>query len=129
VSEAVRFLGDRSDIADILAATDVSVLTSHYEGLANALIEAMSAGVPVVSTDYAGVEELLTDGRQGFIVPRGDAAAMARRVCQLLDDPGLRERMRREGIESAEQRFSIEAMAGSLRLVYETCLRRKISRT
>ena len=79
----------------------------------------------MVSTDYAGVEELVTDERQGFIVPRGDAAAMARRVCRLLDDPALRQRMRQEGIRTAEQRFSIEAMAGSLRSVYETCLRRR----
>lgn len=52
---AVLFLGDREVIQDILASTDVSVLTSEYEGLPNALLESMAAGVAIVTTDYAGV--------------------------------------------------------------------------
>jgi glycosyltransferase involved in cell wall biosynthesis len=90
ISSRVRFLGNRSDVADILAAGTVSVLASHYEGTSNALIESMCAGVPVVTTDYPGAEELVTDGKDGFVVPRGDAGALADRMGRLLGDMSLR---------------------------------------
>lgn len=122
LTETVHFLGVRTDMPDILAATDLMVLTSHYEGVANALLEAMCVGLPVVSTDYAGVEELLVDGREGFIVPRGDAAAMAERVLQLLQNPPLARRMGQEGRKTVAARFSMEAMGAGLYSVYEKCL-------
>ena len=123
LSSDVVFLGNRPDMADLLAATDLSVLSSNYEGLANVLLEAMAAGVPVVSTAYAGVDELVTDGVQGFVVSMDDAAALAGRVCELLADDPLRRRMGEAGREAVARRFSIEAMGQRLLSVYEGALK------
>lgn len=123
----VMFMGDRPDVPDILAATDVSVLASHYEGLSNALLESMAAGVPVVSTDFPGVEEVLVEGREGLVVPAGNGAALASAVGALLRDPALRRRMGEKGARSVRERFSLEAMSGSLLQVYENCLQSKIT--
>lgn len=118
----VQFLGLRSDIPEILAATDISVLTSHYEGMANALLEAMSAGIPVVTTDFAGARELVSDGQQGLIAPLGDAAGLSTAILRLLADPDLRARMGREGQRTVEQRFGVATMARQLLAAYRSCL-------
>lgn len=122
VRDKVLFLGSRSDIPDILAATDVMALTSHYEGVANSLLEAMCVGLPVVSTAYAGVEELVTHGHDGLIAPLGDAERWAEHVTQLLVDAALRRKMGENGRRTIESRFSMEAMGRNLLGVYESAL-------
>jgi glycosyltransferase involved in cell wall biosynthesis len=124
ISGRVMFLGSRSDIPDVLAATDVAVLTSHSEGLPNALLESMAVGIPVVTTDYAGARELVTDGAEGFIVPRGDAAAMADRVLRLLREERLRQSMGGNGARTVAGRFSMDAMAASFLSAYHVCMAR-----
>lgn len=119
VSSAVTFTGNRPDIEDVLAATDISVLTSDFEGFPNALIEAMSIGICVVSTDYPGIDELVTDGREGFVVPRNNAGAMASKICQLLDDAELRQRTGATGLKMVEGRLSPPRMALNLISVYD----------
>lgn len=114
IERSIRFLGRRADVADILAATDVSVLTSRLEGLSNTILESMTCSVPVVTTNYPGVEEVLTDGQEGFITPQGDEAAMAGRISQLLCDEPLRRRMGSAGYETVRSKFSIEAMGRGL---------------
>lgn len=122
----VHFLGARRDIPEVLAATDVSVLTSHTEGLPNAMLESMSAGRPVVTTDYPGAVEFLCEGAEGFIVPRGGAGVLADRVRRLLDNPGLRRRMGEAGIRTVAARFSMERMGQGFQEVYERTLREAI---
>ncbi len=119
VSSAVTFTGNRPDIEDVLAATDISVLTSDFEGFPNVLIEAMSVGICVVSTDYPGIDELITDGREGFVVPRNNAGAMASKICQLLDDAELRQRTGATGLKMVEGRLSPPRMAKNLMSVYD----------
>lgn len=121
VAQNVLFLGLRQDIPDLLAATDISVLTSHYEGLANVLLEAMAAGKPVVTTGYAGADELVTDGRDGFITPMGDVSAMAGKLCELLRNPSLREMLGEAGQRTVATRFEMPVMAKNLYAVYERC--------
>jgi glycosyltransferase involved in cell wall biosynthesis len=120
---SVELLGERSDVADCLAATDVSVLSSDYEGVSNSLMESMSAGVPVVSTRYPGADELVNDGQDGYLVPCGDARALADRLCKLIADPAERARLGRNGRRTIETRFGIDAMAAALIAIYEACLR------
>jgi glycosyltransferase involved in cell wall biosynthesis len=83
----VRFLGWRRDLAALYAATDVFVLSSRNEGTPVALIEAMAAGVPGVSTDVGGVPTVIADDTMGIRVPLGDATAFAAGVLRLLDAP------------------------------------------
>ena len=119
ISANVSFLGLRTDIPEVLAATDVSVPTSDFEGFPNALIEAMSVGIPVVSTDYPSIDELIVDGKHGLIAPRGDASAVAAKVTELLDDGDLRARMGHNGKKLVQERFSTVAMAKNLVAVYQ----------
>jgi glycosyltransferase involved in cell wall biosynthesis len=122
VRERIHFLGNRSDIPDILAATDVGILTSHYEGVANSLLEAMSVGLPVVSTAYSGVEELITHEHDGLIAPLGDAAMLSSHVCRLLRDLHLRKRMGKNGQDTIRQQFSMQAMGQHLYAIYDRYL-------
>ena len=122
IRDRMHFLGNRLDIPDILAATDIMTLTSHYEGVANCLLEAMCVGLPVISTAYAGVEELITHEHDGLIAPLGDAAMLASHVCHLLRNFHLRKRMGENGRDTIRQRFSMQAMGRNLYAVYERCL-------
>jgi glycosyltransferase involved in cell wall biosynthesis len=124
ISDRAMFLGSRSDIPDVLAATDVAVLTSHSEGLPNAMLESMAVGIPVVTTDYAGAREFMTDGEEGFIVPRGDAPAMADRVIRLLREESLRASMGEKGARTVAGRFSMDTMAAGFLSAYQVCMAR-----
>jgi glycosyltransferase involved in cell wall biosynthesis len=98
-----RFLGlvPRAKLPDLLAETDVVALPSLWEGLPVALIEAMSAGKPIVASDVGGNPELVAHGVNGLIVPVGDSAALAEALLRLARDPDLRQRMGR----ASRQRF------------------------
>jgi glycosyltransferase involved in cell wall biosynthesis len=106
-----RFLGYREDPIRLLVAADVFCLSSRFEGLPIAMLEAMAAGLPVVATRVGGVPGVVTDGTEGRLVPAGDPAALAAALAQL-EDAGLRsrmataatERVRAFGIDRAVQR-------------------------
>ncbi|WP_245811902.1 glycosyltransferase [Actinophytocola xinjiangensis] len=85
----VRFLGTRRDVPDLLAAADLTVLTSDWEGMPVAVLESLAAGRPVVASDVDGVREVLAGGG-GLLVPPGDAVATAEALCALLFDPAAR---------------------------------------
>ena len=89
----VRLLGWRRDVPRLLAAMDVFCLTSRWEGLPRAVIEARAAGVPVVATDVDGVREAVREGVDGYLAPPGHVGALAAKVVHLLTTPGLREKM------------------------------------
>jgi glycosyltransferase involved in cell wall biosynthesis len=118
----VLFLGARRDVPEILAASHVFVLASRYEGLPISIIEAMRAGLPVVASSVGGVPELVTDGENGFLVPRGDIGAMAEALQRLIDDPGLRERMGQRSRERYLAEFTLERMVRETERVYEEVL-------
>ena len=122
LNDSVRFLGNRSDIADILAATDVAALTSDSEGFPNALIEAMAASVPVVTTAYPGVEELIENGKQGLVAPCDNASTFAEQVCRLLDDEKLCSEIVQNASSNIQQNFTPKAMAQNMLEVYNKCL-------
>lgn len=122
LSDTVSFLGNRPNVEEILWATDVSVLTSNYEGLSNVLLESMASGVPVVATDFAGVEELISNGETGFVVRRGDVSGMADRIESLLRNADQRRRVGEAGKQLVREGFSVEAMSRRLLDVYEDAL-------
>jgi glycosyltransferase involved in cell wall biosynthesis len=106
----VRFLGLRTDVARLLSAADLFLLTSVSEGIPLTLIEAMAAGLPVVATRVGGVGEVVEDGRTGLLAPRGDDAALAERVLCLAGNPTLRQQMGQLGRERARAVFSDRQM-------------------
>jgi glycosyltransferase involved in cell wall biosynthesis len=120
LTDRVRFLGLRTDVARLLSAADLFLLTSVSEGIPLVLIEAMAAGLPVVSTDVGGVGEVVEDGRTGLLAPSGDDGALAEKVLLLARDPAECERMGRAGRVRAETMFSERQMhAAYLRLYGE----------
>lgn len=112
----VDFLGYQSQaqVRDLLQKTDVFVMASFAEGVPVVLMEAMAAGVPVVATQIAGIPELVEDGINGYLVPPGDAAAVARRTAQLLTDADLRDRLGSAGRAKVDAEFNIHKEAARL---------------
>ena len=116
----VRFLGLRTDVARLLPASDLFLLTSISEGIPLTLIEAMAAGLPVVSTQVGGVREVVEDGQTGFLAPAGDDSLLADYILKLAASPGLRRQMGNVGRERASMMFSETQMHGLyLRLYHE----------
>jgi glycosyltransferase involved in cell wall biosynthesis len=118
-----RVLGSRSDVADLLAASDVLLLASRSEGMPGCIIEAGLAGVPVVAYAVAGVPEVVVDGTTGYTVRSGDLEALAQRIGMLLDDPDLRTRLGEAARDRCERSFEISAIAARYLSVYEEVLR------
>jgi glycosyltransferase involved in cell wall biosynthesis len=122
ISDRVRFIGQRTDVADLLAACDLFVLPSLYEGLPLGLLEAMAAGKPVVATAVGGTNEVVVDGVHGCLVAPRDAVALASAINGLLGDPGRAARMAAEGQARIKERFSVEFMVRATEVVYEDAL-------
>jgi len=89
----LRRLGYRADVADVLAAADIFVLPSEFEGLPMSVIEAMLTGLPVVATNISGPREQVVDGQSGLLVPLHDVMALAAALRRLVADAGLRASM------------------------------------
>jgi glycosyltransferase involved in cell wall biosynthesis len=109
VAGAVELLGARRDVAELLAESDVFVLSSRSEGLPMSVLEAMAAAVPVVATRVGGIPELVPDDQTGTLVPAGDAPALAAALDRLARDPELRDRLGAAARRRAEQQFSLAA--------------------
>ncbi len=107
LASVVRLAGERNDVAQLLAASDVFVLSSRSEGLPLSILEAMAAGLPVVATNVGGVPELVLEGETGLLVPPGDPHSLAGALERLLDDSELRGRMGAAGRIRVEERFDL----------------------
>jgi len=122
----VRFLGIRADVADILNASDVFVLSSEVEGNPLSVMEAMAAGLPVVSTAVGGVPELVRDGVTGRLVPSRDAEALAQAIQALVSDPTRRQAMGTAARQHAIAHFDIRHTVRQYENLYESLLRRMV---
>jgi glycosyltransferase involved in cell wall biosynthesis len=124
-AEAVTFLGERPDVPALLAAADMLVLTSDDEGLPNVLLEAMAAGLPVVSTPAGDAARIVETGVNGVLVPFGDVAACAGTMVELADSPALRRRLGGAARESMRRNFALESLPERLRALYRSAARLK----
>lgn len=119
LESSVVLLGRRSDVSAVIAALDVAVFSSAYEGSPLAVIECMAGGKPVVATRVGGVPDLIEDEVHGLLVPPRDPHALADAAARLLRDPGLRAEMGTRARERQCRRFSLEAMVRSFEDLYE----------
>jgi glycosyltransferase involved in cell wall biosynthesis len=119
ISDRVVFAGWWSEIEKVYADADITALTSDNEGTPVCLIESLSSGVPVVSTDVGGVRDVVKDGESGFLVPKGDAAAFAASVAKLIESPALRTRMGTAGKEDAIVRYSYKRLSSDIVSLYQ----------
>ena len=110
LSRHMRFLGDVLHVGDLLDAASVLLLCSDVEGLPNSVLEAHSAGCPVVATAVGGVPELIANGVSGFLAPRGDVEALAARVAEVLSNPELALQFGSGGRECVLRDFSVDRM-------------------
>jgi glycosyltransferase involved in cell wall biosynthesis len=104
----VKFLGIRRDVPDVLAASTVFCLNSVSEAASLTLMEAMAAGRPVVVTDVGGNPEIVREGVDGLLVPRGDHGALAAALLQVLDSPALARRMGEAGAARVRDVYRID---------------------
>lgn len=110
IEDSVRFLGNRTDVPDILALLDVFVLSSHIEANPVSILEALATGKPVVATRVGSVSETVRHGEVGYVVEPGDASALAGHIIELLRDPRLARRLGAEGRRQVVERYSMTRM-------------------
>ncbi|HLW01571.1 MAG TPA: glycosyltransferase [Ktedonobacterales bacterium] len=125
LTDVVTFLGMRQDVADLLAASDLSVLPSLLEGLGLVVLEAMVMRCPVVATNGGGIVELVEDGVHGLLVPPADAEALAAALERIMTDGQLRARLIEAGYRHVLADFSFERMMQETEALYYTSLARK----
>lgn len=110
IADRVHFLGERNDVPRLMPHFDCLWLGSGYEGQSNAIMEAMSAGVPVVATDIPGNRDLVVHEQTGYLIPVGDRAAFGRWTNVLLDDDGKAREFGEAGRKRMADEFSVEKM-------------------
>ncbi len=118
VTDCVRFLGRRADVASLLARADLVVHPSWAEGFPNVILEAMVASRPVVATRVGGCPELITDGEHGFLVEPRRPEALAAAVERALDDPEAARAMGRRGRARAVASYSLDRMTQTVEALY-----------
>jgi glycosyltransferase involved in cell wall biosynthesis len=116
------FLGRCERVADLLAVSDVCVLSSQAEGFANVILEYMAAAKPVVATDVGGAREAITEGETGYLVPPGDDETMAARIIALLCEPERATVMGARGRRVVAQNFSCAAQLRRTENLYDRLL-------
>jgi glycosyltransferase involved in cell wall biosynthesis len=125
VADKVVLAGFRDDVADVLAASDLFVLSSLWEGMPLALLEAMAAGCASVCTDVGGVPQVLQDGVTGQLVPPNDPPALADATLRYINDPEMRRQHGEAGLRWVQEHYSMQAWVKKLEELYLRELRRK----
>ena len=110
IADRVVFTGKSDRVPDMLAAMDVAVNSSRWEGFSNFILEAMAGGLPVAATDVSGSAEAIEHGVSGLIVPPQNPEALAAAVLELLDDPARAADMGRRAAERAQKEFDVSVM-------------------
>jgi len=118
----VFFLGRCERVADLLAISDVCVLSSQSEGFSNSILEYMAAGRPVVVTDVGGAREAVIEGETGYLVPSGDNKMMAQRLISLLSEPARAHAFGERGRQVVKEKFSSEAQLTRTQNLYDRLL-------
>jgi glycosyltransferase involved in cell wall biosynthesis len=114
----VSLLGVRSDIADLLRASDIGLLASHQEGFSNAIIESMQAGLPMIVTDVGGNAEAVSDSETGLVVAPRNPEALADAILRLAGDAELRRRYGVAGRRRVEAHFSLDGCVAAYEALY-----------
>ncbi|MDA8094321.1 MAG: glycosyltransferase [Betaproteobacteria bacterium] len=125
IAQRVHFLGHRDDVADLMQAADVCLLTSRSEGVPQALTQAMGLGVPVVATAVGGVPELIMHERTGLLVPPENAPAIAAALKRTAENPAWSNAMAEQGQSKVLSEFSLEAMLAKTDSLFRTLLAAK----
>jgi len=127
VTNNIIFTGLRDDVPELLAMSDLFVLSSINEGMGRVLVEAMAVGLPAVATRVGGVPDVVVDGGTGLLIPPRDPDALAEATIALLKDEDMRRRMGEAGRDRVDPDFSLEEMVRKIESVYEELITEKIN--
>jgi glycosyltransferase involved in cell wall biosynthesis len=117
-----HFLGARTDIYEILQIADVVTLCSLWEGLGFSLMEAMAFGKPLVGTDVAGINEIISHQKNGLLVAKQSAEQLSRALYQILEDPPFARRLSQGSEEVLREKFDVQKNTQQLLGLYQSCL-------
>jgi len=123
LQDRVRFLGQRLDIPELLASSDIFALATNWEGFPISILEAMRAGLPIVASNVDGVGEAVSDGVTGYLVPAADANVFRNRLVRLLTDANLRRSMGAAGRLRFEKEFTADVMLRKTAAIYRELVR------
>jgi glycosyltransferase involved in cell wall biosynthesis len=122
LASRVHWVGPRRDLGNLLAAMDVFVMPSLWEGLPLSLVLAMGAGVAAVATAVAGIPEVVRDGVTGLLVPPANAPALGAALARVFGDASFRERLGREARTSVLPRFGVDRYVAAIVGLYDRLL-------
>jgi glycosyltransferase involved in cell wall biosynthesis len=122
ITEVCRFPGSIKDLSEVYRAIDIFVMSSMWEGLSLAMLEAMAAGLPVISTKVGGAHDVLGDNLRGILVPEGDAEALAEALRDLIMDPKKQHHLADSGRNHVRKHYSVAAMTRELAALYEAAV-------
>lgn len=128
VKQHVLFLGHRPDIPEVLSCCDIGVLASTAEGLPNAVLEYLAAGLPTIATLVGGSLEVIRDGLTGLLVPPRDENSLGCAILRLLEDPQLAATLARAGRQHVEENFSFDRLLSNVSELYSELLGRRTRR-
>jgi glycosyltransferase involved in cell wall biosynthesis len=123
LTDAVSFLGRRDDVNELMLDADILIHPARWEGFGLVLLEAMRAGLPVVSTRAGAIPEVVADGVTGLLVAPDDPDQLAAAIIELIRDSARRQEMGEAGFKRLKRRFSPEQMARGVAAVYDAVLR------
>jgi len=121
--ELIRFLGMQINVDEYLALSDLVVLPSYKEGMPNSLLEAMSAGKPIVATQVGGIPDLVIDGENGRLVPPGNIEGLAHAIGSQLDNPTCMREMGIKSLKMATDKFAVTKAVDALINVYKEVIK------
>jgi glycosyltransferase involved in cell wall biosynthesis len=122
IAEDVEFLGDRDDVAELLEESDIFVLPSRAEGLSNALLEAMSGGLPVVVSNIPGNDDVIEHEDNGLLFTSDDPTSLTSELMRLLDDMQLRQAIGRRARVRVQERYGLDVVAQQYARLYHELL-------
>jgi len=128
IEDRVTFHGQRHDVPDFLDDQDIYLLISHWEGFPRSIVEAMRAGLPVITTRTAGSPEAVLNFKTGYVVPERTPKALERAINLLISDPLRRVTMGERGRKRYESKFTFDQMAYKTLNVYESVLGKETSK-
>lgn len=117
LGDRIKFTGDRNDVDQLLTGADIATLSSLSEGISLTLLEAMAAGLPVIATNVGGNPTIISEGREGFLVPV-ETSAYAAALARLLDSESLRTSLGRAARETVIRNWSVHQMAAQYEELY-----------
>ena len=125
IEDRVNFFGEVADVTPILSESQIFTLISNWEGLPRSIIEAMRSGLPIVASDVAGVNEMVRDGINGYLIPRKDIKTLSERLELVIKDKELRARMAEQSLKEYKKGFTLDKTFENTFALYEETIESK----